>query len=126
MAILRWSPVVRRMLKRKRKTNLNIDEVEDGARAANLEEGLTAVIYQYAKDHDYFKGYCANNEQVPFELLKTVERLVHGLEVSCYTYEIWNKAILEGYKVFNFARENRGGFIDVDMDASRISYRPLA
>lgn len=109
------------MLKRKRKSNIDLDEVEDGARAANLEEGLTAVIYQYAKENDYFKGFCTNNKQVPFYLLKTVERLVHGLEVRCYIYEMWNKAILEGYEVFNLARENRGGFIEVDMEASTVS-----
>ena len=44
-ACLRWSPVLRRMLKRKRKSSPTTDEVEDGARAAIVEELVIKAVH---------------------------------------------------------------------------------
>ncbi|HYO60509.1 MAG TPA: nucleotide pyrophosphohydrolase, partial [Actinomycetota bacterium] len=41
-AVLGWSPLLRSLLKRKRKSSATIDRVEDGARAIFLEEGIVA------------------------------------------------------------------------------------
>ena len=47
--ILGWSPVLRRMLNRKRKYDRRIDEVEDGARAAIVEEAIAKLVHSYAR-----------------------------------------------------------------------------
>jgi hypothetical protein len=48
VASMGWSPVIRSLLKRKRKSNQETDRVQDGARAANIEEAVTAYIFRYA------------------------------------------------------------------------------
>ena len=45
-AVLGWSPVLRKLLECKRRTRPKMDEVEDGGRAAVIEEGLAAVVYE--------------------------------------------------------------------------------
>ena len=49
-AALGWSPVVRKLLGRKRRSNPKIDEVEDGGRAIATEEGVSALVFAYARD----------------------------------------------------------------------------
>ncbi len=44
MAVLGWSPVMRALLRLKRKSSPEADECEDGARAIFAEEGLAAVL----------------------------------------------------------------------------------
>ena len=106
VAYLGWSPVIRRMLSRKRKSNPDIDRIEDGARAANLEEALTAFVFEYAKRNDMFKG----QEILDIKLLKAVERLVKSLEVHSAPPKQWEKAIIHGYKVLEQLIENKGGY----------------
>ena len=82
-AILGWSPVIRALLKRKRKKiidpKVNVDKVEDGARAILIEEGLTAYVFQYAKRGDkYFKG----ETTVDTRILKTIKMLTSHLQVK--------------------------------------------
>ncbi|RMA66555.1 MazG nucleotide pyrophosphohydrolase domain-containing protein [Ulvibacter antarcticus] len=119
MTILGWSPVMRSLLSRKRKDNPVIDEVEDGARAANLEEAVSAMIYEQASDLDYF----TREKYVPFDLLKWIERITRSLEVSNATYELWNEAIITGYSLWRETYKNKGGIIDVDLNKRQIKYR---
>ena len=55
-AVLGWSPLVRKMLKVKRKSDPKVDQVEDGGRAIATEEGLSAMIFAYARDYNFFEG----------------------------------------------------------------------
>lgn len=121
MAVLGWSPVMRALLVCKRKSDARVDEVEDGARAINLEEALTAIVYEHAKATNFFSGA----ESVPFDLLKLIERVVRGLEVHQCTYELWSEAILAGYEVFRELRKNKGGFVDTDLTKRSVKYVPL-
>lgn len=41
VAVLSWSPVVRSLLRLKRKSDPKIDDAQDGARATLIEEGVT-------------------------------------------------------------------------------------
>lgn len=122
VAFLGWSPVIRALLKRKRKNNPLVDEIEDGARAANLEEALTAFIFEQAKRNNYFADYT----KVDFEILQTIDRLVGGLEVSQCDYQSWEKAILEGYKVFNELREHKKGVVSVNSKTHSLKYISVA
>ena len=51
VAVLGWSPVIRKLLKRKRKSVSQVDEVQDGGRAQVLDEGVAALVFDYAKEH---------------------------------------------------------------------------
>ena len=110
-AILGWSPVVRRLQKRKRKSNAQVDEVEDGARANVLEELIVAFVYDYARRH----GFLASVDTLDYDLLRTVRRLTSGLEVDVRSIRDWEKAILEGYRIWRLLREHNGGIVTCDL-----------
>lgn len=120
-AILHWSPVMRALIKQKRKSNRVIDEAQDGGRAIVVEEGLTAWIFSRAKDMEFFK----DQQSVSFDMLKTIKDFVQGYEVSECPLSLWEKAILDGYSVFRKVKKNKGGIIIGDRNARTISYRPL-
>ena len=120
-AILHWSPIVRRILRLKRKSDTKIDEAEDGARAAFLEEGLSAWIFSYAKDLNFFE----NREQLSFDLLKNVQKFVKGYEVEQCPLYMWERAILDGYEVFREVLENNGGIVIGNRDKRTIAYEPF-
>jgi NTP pyrophosphatase (non-canonical NTP hydrolase) len=118
-AVLGWSPILRQMLGCKRKSNPKIDEVEDGGRAKAIEEGISALVFRYAQDHEFLKGIT----ELDYELLKTIKNLTSGLEVSQRSLSDWEKAILSGYEVWRQVNHNGGGIITVDLDACSITYR---
>lgn len=121
VAILGWSPVIRALLKRKRKSKPEIDEVEDGARAMIVEEAISIFIFNQAADRDEYRDIKA----IDFGLLKTVKKLCANLEVKKCSAKQWQKAIFKGFQMFHLLKENRGGTIDLDLDAHEISYRAL-
>ncbi len=55
-AVLGWSPVTRKLMGRKRKSNANIDEAEDSGRAIVSEEGIALMAFAYATSHNYLDG----------------------------------------------------------------------
>jgi hypothetical protein len=120
-AILGWSPVTRKLLGCKRRSNRRVDEIEDGGRAAVIEEAVAALVFDYARGHDLLDGV----ETLDFELLKTISRLCSGLEVKAASWHDWELAILEGYKMFRILNRNRGGRVLVDLEQRRLSYRAV-
>jgi len=120
-AYLGWSPVLRALLKRKRKSVPEVDVVEDGARAGDLEEALTAFIYEHAKSQEFFEGQTV----LDFKLLKVVERLTMTREVRERSPQYWQEAILNGYIVFRKVVKNRGGIVSMDLNKRVLSYRSL-
>lgn len=100
---LGWSPVFRRMLKRKRKSNAEIDRVQDGARAAILEEAIVGEIFAYARNNKFL----AEMDRVDSDLIKLIQALVEGYEVEKIEPWEWQDYILKSFKLF---REIRGGF----------------
>ncbi len=120
MVHLGWSPVMRSLFKRKRKNDSKIDEVEDGARAANLEEALTAFIFEHAKTRDMFRS----QDRIDFDVLQTIDKLTGGLEVKQCNYEDWQRAILEGYKIFNMLVEGDGGVVKLDCSQKSLEFIP--
>ena len=119
-AILHWSPVLRALIKQKRKSDPKVDEAEDGGRAIVVEEGLTACIFSYAKNLNFFEGH----NSLSFDLLKTVQQFVRGYEVQACPLKLWERAILKGYEVFRLVRDNNGGIVVGDRDRREIEYRP--
>jgi len=119
--VLGWSPVTRQLLGGcKRKSNPKVDEVEDGGRAKAIEEGISALIFSYAKDHDFLKGVPA----IDYQFLKTIKNMTSHLEVAQCSLGDWEKAILMGYEVWRQVDKNQGGTVVVDLDARSITYQP--
>ena len=117
-AVLGWSPITRAMLRRKRKSQPLLDEVEDGGRAAVLEEGVAALAFDYARRHGFLAGVAA----LDFQLLRTIKDMTSHLEVGQCTTGEWEQAVLQGFEVWRSVLAARGGRIAVDLDSKRVAF----
>lgn len=120
-AILHWSPVMRALIKHKRKSKPEYDEAQDSGRAIVVEEGLTAWIFTRAKELNYFEG----QKHISLGMLKTIGEFVAGYEVEKCPLKLWERAILDGYAVFRQLRDAQGGWIIGDRTLRTIRYAPL-
>ena len=120
-AILHWSPIFRALIKQKRKSDPAYDRDQDGGRAIVVEEGLTAWIFSSAKNMGFFEG----QSHLSFDLLKGVQEFVRGYEVEACPLSLWERAILDGYRVFREMKQNNGGVVVGDRYTRTICYRPL-
>lgn len=119
-AVLGWSPVTRALLRRKRKSDPKIDEVEDGARAIIVEEAIALFLFNQALIRNEFRELSS----IDISLLKTVRRLCGDLEVKECTAKQWQSAIFRGYEVFRALRDNHGGTVSLNLDKASISFKP--
>lgn len=117
-AVLGWSPVLRSLMGAKRKTDVEIDRIEDGARAIALEEGLAAFVFGFAEEHSFFRGY----ERLDWELLKHIRRTVRGLEVADQPAIAWDRTYRQAFDVFRELRDHGGGTVECDLDARQIRF----
>jgi hypothetical protein len=120
-AILHWSPVMRALIKHKRKSKPDYDEAQDSGRAIVVEEGLTAWIFTRAKELNFFDG----QDRVSLGMLKTIGEFVIGYEVAQCPLKLWERAILNGYEVFRQIRAAEGGWVVGDRALRTIRYAPL-
>ncbi len=120
-AILHWSPVVRALIKQKRKSNERFDEEQDSGRAIVVEEGVTAWIFSRAKELNYFDGL----NRVPLGILKTIGEFVNGYEVENCPLKLWENSVLQGYEVFRKLRAAEGGIIVGNREARTLRFEPL-
>ena len=118
---LGWSPVVRSLLKCKRKSNSDVDENQDGARAAIIEEAVSALVFNRAKQMGFFE----DASHVDYDLLKSVEEAVEGFEVDSIPLWQWEQAILAGYRCFSVLRKGPGGRVTVSLPERRLVCDPL-
>ncbi len=117
-AVLGWSPVLRKLLGRKRKSNPAVDETEDGARAAAIEEALCTFVFQYARSHNFLDGVSA----LDYSVLRTVKSMTEQLEVSRCGVGNWEHAIVQACEVWRELERNRGGRVVVDLEHRTLSY----
>lgn len=120
-AILHWSPVVRALIKHKRKSRPVYDEEQDGGRATVVEEGLTAWLFARAKYLSYYDGHA----RVSLGTLKTLQEFVVGYEVEQCPLKLWERSILQGYAVFRQVRDAKGGWVIGDRETRTLTYEPL-
>ncbi len=118
LAILGWSPVIRKLLSLKRKSKSLVDENEDGARAQITEELISLFTYHHALEHDLLKY----SDSVDSGIIKKVQNLVKNTEVKDCSGKQWERAILESYKIFNALRENNGGRVLVSKKNRSLIY----
>ena len=91
-----------KIFKRKRKSDCNIDAVEDGGRAIVIEEAIAAFMFAYARQHNFLEA--VNN--LDFYTLKTFQILTADLEVSAR--QLWEveDAVLQGFAAWRQLRQN--------------------
>jgi NTP pyrophosphatase (non-canonical NTP hydrolase) len=120
-AVLGWSPVMRKLMQRKRKSKKDVDRVEDGGRAIAIEEGISALVFDYAHDHAYLKGV----DHVDYGILRTIKHLTRHLEVSACSEHQWQDAILQGFSVWRHLHKLKKGVVVGDMALRTISFDEL-
>jgi NTP pyrophosphatase (non-canonical NTP hydrolase) len=120
--VLGWSPVLRALLHRKRKSNALADEVEDGGRAVAIEEGLAALVFNYARKHSLLEGVA----HLDWPLLRTCCEMTSHLEVSSRSLHDWERAILTAFEAWRQLKTNNGGTIACDLRRRTMRYLPLA
>ncbi len=118
-AVLGWSPVIRGQFRVKRKSVPAVDENEDGARAALIEEGVATWVFNHAVHLDFF----ANITVLDFALLKAIKELVTGYEVAECPLWMWERAILDGFKAFRFLKEHRRAIVTADLNNRKLIVR---
>jgi len=118
IAVLGWSPVVRSLMKRKRKSEPKIDEVQDGGRAQVIDEAVAALVFDYAKEHRWLEGVT----ELDYKLLRTIKGVTSLLEVKERSPGEWQKAILLGFEVWRKVLRSNGGRLKIDQDSRSIIY----
>lgn len=118
---LGWSPVVRGLLKRKRRTDDIVNEIEDGGRAIVIDEAISILVFEYASDHHYLE----NATGVDYHLLRQVKNLTRNLEVRLCTPKQWEDAILLGFKLWREMKEHGQGRIICDMNEGTMVFEPI-
>ena len=115
-SILGWSPTIRALLRRKRKSNPKVDEVEDGGRAIVIEEGISAMVFSYAERRNFLDGA----EGVNYDLLRTIKDMTSHLEVSARTEGDWERAIMTGFYIWRRVKAKGKGRIRADLEQGTI------
>ncbi|BEL01818.1 hypothetical protein Q0Z83_000090 [Actinoplanes sichuanensis] len=116
-AVLGWSPVMRALLKRKRRSDPQTDLAEDGGRAIAIEEGISALVFAYASRHQYLDG----KDHIDNDVLDTIQVMVAHLEVSAHRAADWEKAILTGFTAWRALRRLGGGTVRLDLGAQSLT-----
>jgi NTP pyrophosphatase (non-canonical NTP hydrolase) len=120
-ATLGWSPVIRALLKRKRKSNARLDEIEDGGRAIAIEEGIAALIFTYATEHSLLDGV----ETIDWNILRTCQTMAAGLEVRRRALFDWERAIISAFGAWREAMKHGGVRVIGDLEQKIFSFEAL-
>ena len=115
-SVLGWSPTVRALLRRKRKSDPEVDEVEDGGRAIVIEEGIAGMVFSYAERRTFLEGA----DGVDYDLLRTIKDMTSHLEVSRCTEGDWERAIITGFQIWRQVRAKDWGQLRADLEQGTI------
>ena len=115
-SILGWSPTMRALMRRKRRSNPKLNEVEDSGRAVAIEEGISAIVFSYAERRNFLEGAKA----VDYDLLRTIKDMTSHLEVSIRTEGEWEQAIMKGLDIWRQVKTNGKGQIHADLEQRTI------
>lgn len=116
--LLGWSPCTRAMMKRKRKSNVLLDQIEDGARATITEEAISMIVFNEGKRKNFFKD-CS---KISKTTLRIIKEMTETFEVKVRTSKEWEYAILKAYEAFRFLIENKNGTVIFDAVNKKINY----
>lgn len=132
VAVLGWSPVLRKLLGKKRRSDPKIDEVEDGARAQIVEEAVIKAIHsegihlarlEQGEEAERARLFPDRND-ISFRFLRLIRTFVSDLEAKDNLFWEWEEAIFAGHDMFHRLRTEGQGTITVDMDKQSLAFRP--
>lgn len=121
VAVLGWSPTIRALLRIKRKSNLETDEVEDGARAIFAEEGLAAVLSRLARR----RAGLISETSIDGEVIDVAKAATADLEVESLPGWLWRSAISQGFRAMHLLAEDGGGYLVADLDERTLTYKKV-
>ncbi|MEV4708626.1 hypothetical protein [Actinoplanes sp. NPDC049316] len=121
LAVLGWSPNLRALLRRKRKSDPMVDECEDGARAIFTEEGLAAILARLAETRIGFRRYHA----VTSDIVDLARAATAGLEVARAPGWLWRQAIWQGFRAMDQLVMHGGGLLIADLDARELTFQAV-
>jgi NTP pyrophosphatase (non-canonical NTP hydrolase) len=121
MAVLGWSPVIRALLRLKRKSSPEADECEDGARAIFAEEGLAAMLSRLAPDRAGF----LTKTSIDGMVIEVARAAATGLEAEAAPGWLWQSAIHQGFTAMHLLNQNGGGYLVADLEGRELAYRKL-
>ena len=124
LAQLAWSPVLRgaAFFNCKRRDDLLVDEIQDGGRAAVLEEAIAALIFTESLKNSMFNGV----DTVEYNLLRTIRELTAHLEVAVVTSKQWEVAILQAFSLWRELKAAKEGYIRGDLRKREIAFFPIS
>lgn len=110
VAKLGWSPNTRSQMRRKRKSDPIIDDIEDGARAMTTENAIQMIIYS-----SMYRKVNTDRQRVLANTLTIIKQMTEGFEVRHVSRNTWKQLILEACRHFNHAHTLNNFQISVDM-----------
>ena len=126
MACFRWSPVFRKLLGIKRKSDATTDRIEDGAKARDIEEAMSRLIFLYFEHNSFLEGATS----VDTSFLKQLRLFSGQREIGWVTGRQWQDLMLQTAAVVRgmiaASKEGGGGKLVADMNAGTIEFRPTA
>lgn len=120
VAILGWSPVMRKLFKCKRKSSADIDENEDGGRARVIDEAIIALIFIEAKKSSFFEGI----DSLDYNILRSIKDLTAHLEVARCSPKQWELTILNGFEIWRQLKSHHNGVIKGDLMKKTLEFLP--
>lgn len=128
LAKLGWSPVIRKLMGLKRKSDPKIDEVQDGARSEIAEELIVKLIHSEGTalveglDDRESRPMFTHGGMISFGFLQQLPRLARGLEAADNQLWEWEEAILVGSRLFHSLRRAGQGTVTIDLEARTINF----
>jgi len=123
ITILGWSPVVRKLWTKKRKSCDITDEVEDGGRAIAIDEAISILVFEHAKDCSFYDEARA----IDYKLLESIKLVTrHQRDVKNCTPGQWEHAILESYKIWRKLKTAGGGKVHCNMHRREMTFETLS
>jgi hypothetical protein len=110
---LGWSPVLRSILGRKRRSDPEVDECEDGGRACMVEEAACHLIHVYRDEARTLDGRT--------RLIELLRRATEGFEVESCGPTDWEEAISLGLDLQSGLLAFNGGMVLADLVAGEAS-----
>ncbi|MBA4087552.1 MAG: hypothetical protein C0491_07095 [Novosphingobium sp.] len=118
MAVLGWSPVMRELLHLKRKSNPKTDHFEDGARASDIEEALSAALKAFSATRNDFRS----DADIDGDTRNLISLLTADLEVADVPLWLWTQAIRQGYDAMAGLIANGEGWLLADLNAQTLKF----
>lgn len=122
MACLRWSPVFRKLLAKKRKHDAILDRVEDGAKARDVEEALSRLIFHYFEQNRFLGGATS----VDTNFLRGLRAFAGDREISWATERQWESMMMQSAAAIREMIVAKQGVLIADIKGGTIKFRQSA